>query len=63
MTNFHVILTESERDDVVTALDLAFTILTNKKDGIEKAEDLWTSFTGSQILAFDKLANKIATIQ
>jgi hypothetical protein len=63
MTNFHVILTESERDDVVTALDLAFTILNNRRDGIEKAEDLWASFTTEEVQAFDKLATKIDTIK
>ena len=63
MTNFHVILTESERDDVVTALVLAFTILRNRRDGLEIAAELFCALSESEIKAFETLATKVATIQ
>jgi len=63
MTNFHVILTPSERDDVVTAIDLAFRFLSGDESAPEVLETLQDSLTAGQILAFDTLATKIATVK
>jgi hypothetical protein len=53
-------LTENERDLIVCALDLTFTILTNKKDGLQKAADLWGEMSEESIKEFDNLASQIA---